>query len=591
MGFFPNTFGTGMGSSNDNWSRPSVSFNRRQLLKSTSGLTVVSLLAGCTGGDGDGDGGGGTSPTTAGDEGTEAPKTTEQTAEPGERVGTQTIEVGKLTYFPELAQEMKNQWSKIGVDFQVKTSTWGPYVPRIYVDNDFTDIAHSPWGSSPDRIDPNFHLSTYTSDSSLNISGYENPEYDELFEQQQASYDESNRDEAISQMQTILREDLPEIVINWPKATLPVNTGLWNIEPTKFIGARTTGTMTVLTAKPTPDNDEKRLVVGAQQELTTPNPLAPGSNDVQYLFKLAYDTPRRVNLDGTPQNWAVETFEAIDNTTIDMTLREGQQWHDGEPLTGEDLQFTFDFLTQYSFPKYDPFLSGVAGAEQQTDLTVRVNLKGPNVAFLSGAMTFMNLLPKHIWKSVPDKVDKPVNYNMPAEEMVASGPLKITNKTTDELQMVKNENHFYDLPFDEFVFVNRASTEAIRADFVEQNIHMTTSSPSPSVTNELAKKGYIKKSVAPSVLMMKFSFELSTQPFNDIAFREALLAATDATKISQLFFNGQANEADGTIIHPEHQWGRDDLDAVGTADIEGAKQILRDAGYSYDGNGNLRFPS
>lgn len=549
-------------------------------------MTVATLLVGCTGGDDEGE----TSPSTPGDDGEmDTPGTTRQPAEPGEQVGTLTIEAGQLTYFPDLAQEMKNQWSQIGVEFEVKTSTWGPYVPRIYVDNEFTDIAHSPWGSSPDRIDPNFHLSTYTSDSSLNISGYENPEYDEIFQNQQAAYDEADRDRYIGQLQTILREDLPEIVINWPKATLPVNTRLWDIKPTTFIGARTTGTMTVLTAEP--QADVQRLVVGAEQELTAPNPLAPGSNDVQYLFKLAYDTPSRVGLDGNPQNWAVENYEAVDDSTIDMTLRDGQQFHDGEALTAEDLKFTFDFLTEYSFPKYDPFLSGVTGVEQQTDLTVRVSLDAPNVGFLSSGMTFMNILPKHIWESVPDQVEEPVNYNMPVEEMVGSGPLKIENKTTEELQMVRNDDHFYDLPYEEFVFVNRASTEAIRADFVEQNIHMTTSSPSPSVTNALAERDYISKSVAPSVLQMKFSFDLASQPFDDIAFREALLAATDATKISQLFFDGEANEADGTILHPEHDWGRDDLEPVGAADVESAKQVLRDAGYSYDNDGNLHYPS
>ncbi|MFC6874195.1 ABC transporter substrate-binding protein [Halobellus marinus] len=564
--------------------------NRRQLLTS-GGATTVALLAGCGGQQGDGGSDGGSSDGSGSDGGSSDGSGSDgtNTNEPGEQVGTQTMEVGQLTYFPDLGQQMKQQWGELGVDFEVETSTWGSFVTRIYVDNKFTDSTLSPWGSSPDRIDPNFHLSTYSSDSSLNISGYSNEEYDKAFQNQKTAFDEEERNEYIKQCQTILREDLPEIVINWPKATLPVNSSKWNIKPTKFIGARTTGTMTVLTAEPT--GDTQRLVVGAQQELTTPNPLAPGSNDVQYLFKMAYDTPRRVGLDGTAQNWAVEEFENVDDSTIDMTLREGMKWHDGEDVTVDDLKFTFDFFTEYSFPKYDPYVSSVESTSIQTDRTLRVSLKEPNVAFLTSAMTFMNILPKHIWESVPDKVDQPVNYNMPVDEMVASGPLKITDKTTDELQMEKFDDHFHDLPYEEFVFVNRASTEAIRAGFVEQNIHMTTSSPSPSVTNELAKKDYIKKSVAPSVLQMKFSFDLSTKPWNDPAFRRALLAATDAKKISQLFFNGAANEADGTIIHPEQKWGRNDLESVGSADVEKAKSILRDAGYTYDNNGNLHYPS
>jgi peptide/nickel transport system substrate-binding protein len=555
--------------------------NRRKLLTS-GGIATVALLAGC-GGSGDGSDGGDGGDGSDGGNGSDGGSGT------GSQVGTQTIEVGQLTYFADLAQEMTRQWGEIGVDFQVESSTWGPYVPRIYVDNEFTDIAHSPWGSSPDRIDPDYFLSTYTSDSSVNIAGYENEEYDEVYQQQQAAYDEDERDELISQLQTMLYEDLPEIVINWPEAALPVNSAKWDIQPTEFIGARTTGTMTVLTAEPT--GDTQRLVVGAQQELTTPNPLAPSSNDVQYLFKLAYDTPRRVGLDGTAQNWAVEEFESIDNSTIDMTLREGMSWHDGEDVTVEDLKFTFDFFTEYSFPKFDPFVSGIESTSIQTDRTLRVNLEGPDVAFLTSAMTFVNILPEHIWADVPDQVDQPVNYNMSVDEMVGSGPLQITNKSTTELSMERFDDHFHDLPFEEFVFVNRASTEAIRADFEQQNIHMTTSSPSPSVTNALAENDYIRKSVAPSVLQMKFSFDLSTEPYDDLAFRKALLAATDAQKVSQLFVNGQANEADGTLIHPELQWGRDDIPTVGTADVEEAKNILRDAGYSYDDQGNLYYPS
>ncbi|MFB6097017.1 MAG: ABC transporter substrate-binding protein [Haloferacaceae archaeon] len=547
----------------------------------------MALLAGCGGGGSDGSqqsgSSGGSDGSSGGSDGGSGG------GGGGETVGKQTIEVGKLTNFPDIAREVSKQWGEIGVDFEIKTSTWGPYVPRIYVDNKFEDVAHSPWGSSPDRIDPNFHLSTYTSDSSLNISGYENADYDETFKKQQAAYDDDERDKHIRELQTMLREDLPEIVMVWPKATLPVNDGQWNIKPTKFIGARTTGTMTVLTAEPT--GDTQRLVVGAQQELTAPNPLAPGSNDVQYLFKLAYDTPRRVGLDGTAQNWAVEEFENVDEKTIDMTLRDGMTWHDGEDLTAEDLKFTFDFLTEYSFPKYDPYMSDVESATIQNDRTVRVKLAGPNVAFLTSAMTFMNILPKHIWESVPDKVDKPVNYNMPVEEMVGSGPLQITDKTTDELQMERFDDHFEPPAFEEFIFVNRASMEAVRADFVEQNIHMTTSSPPPSVTNELAKKDYIKKSKAPSVLQMKFSFDLSSKPFQDRAFRRALFQATDAKKIGQIFYNGEVNEADGTLVHPELQWGRNDLESVGTANVEKAKQTLIDAGYSFDNQGNLQYPS
>jgi peptide/nickel transport system substrate-binding protein len=522
-------------------------------------MATVALMAGCNS-----DGGGGAA---------------------GEEVGTQTIRVGELSNFVDVSRETANMWSEIGVDFELNTTTWGTFVGEAYT-NQPENVSHTPWGSSPDRVDPDFHLSTYTSDSAVNISGYENEEYDDLFDQQRAAYDENERAEIIQQMQEILREDLPELTYVWPKATLPINTGQFEIEPTEFIGARTTGTMTVLTAEPVGDTDT--LVVGAQQEIAIPNPLAPSSNDLQYLLKLAYDTPNRVGLDGNPTNWAVEEFEQVDNTTIDMTLRDGMTFHDGEDVTGEDLEFTFNFLTEYEFPKYDPFLSDVEDATLETDQTVRVTLAQPNVAFLNSAMTFMNILPKHIWEDVPDQVEQPVNWDASVDEMVGSGPLELTEITDTEIRYEAYDDHWATPEYDEFIFVNRASMEAIRADFEEQNIHMTTSSPPPSVTNALAENDYITKSTAASVLMMKMSFNLDQAPFSDPAFRKALMQATDANRIAEIFYNGEADIGDGTLVHPQSPFGAD-LPLV-ERDVEGAKQTLREAGYEYDDNDNLHYP-
>lgn len=567
-----------------------VPIDRRSLLHGGA-VGTVALLAGCSGGGGGGDSGDdGSSGDDGGDDGSgggdDDGGDDGSGGGSGEPVGTQAIRVGQLSNFVEVARETANMWSELGVEFEVDSTTWGTFVGEAYT-NTPEDASHTPWGSSPDRVDPDFHLSTYTSDSAVNISGYENEEYDDLFSQQRAAYDAEERAEIISQMQQILREDLPELTYLWPKATLPINTGQFDIEPTEFIGARTTGTMTVLTAEPV--GDTNTLIVGAQQEIAIPNPLAPDSNDLQYLLKLAYDTPSRVGLDGDPINWAVDEYEQIDDTTIDMTVRDGMSFHDGEPVTGEDLEFTFNFITEYDFPKYDPFLSDVTSAELQTDMTVRVELEQPNVAFLNSAMTFMNVLPQHIWEDVPDQVDdKPVNWDADVDQMVGSGPLQITDITDTEIRYEVFEDHFQPPEYDEFIFVNRASMEGIRADFEAQNIHMTTSSPPPSVTNDLAELDYISKSTAASVLMMKISFNLGERPFSDPAFRRALMHATDPERISQIFYNGQADIGDGTLVHPVSQFSGD-LDPI-SRDLDTARSILEDAGYTFGSDGQLYYP-
>lgn len=553
---------------------------RRRNLLTSAGSAGLVLLAGCSSNEGD-DG------TTTDGGGNETP-----TSEPGRQVGSQTLEVGEVTELPDVAQQLANQWSEIGVEWNLESYSFGAMIGRVYNDSgDFEDTATTPWGSSPDRIDPNFFLSTFTSESGVNIAGYSNDQYDELFTQQQAATDPAEREDLIHQMQTILHEDMPSLNVVWADSVFPVNSRLWDIQSTDFIGARPTGTMTVISAEPTAENETGRLVVGGEQTLNVPNPLAPASNDLQYLLKLAYDTPVRIDLNGEARNWAVETFDYQDSTTLDMTLREGMTWHDGETVDADDLKFTFDFLTEYAFPKYDPYTDIVDSTSKQTDLTVRVSLKEPNVTFTFSAMSFMKILPEHIWSSVPDQVDEPVNYDMSVEEMVGSGPFEISELTDQELRMQTYNDHFYDVAYDEFFFVNRASNEAIRADFEAQNIHLTTASPPATVTNQLVQNDYLRKAVSPSVFPMLISFNTREQPLSSRAFRRALYHATDAEAISQLIYGDDTHPSDGSIIHPELRWASDEPADIGPADVDAARQVLQDAGFTYDDNENLRYPS
>lgn len=559
---------------------------RRSMIQAAAGVAAVSVASGCLGDDDDVD------DTTAddSDDGDDAVDDTDDApAEPGEPVGEITIEVGELTNFTDIAQEVGRSWEELGVDVSIQTDTWGPYVPRIYAENDYEHSAHSPWGSSPDRIDPDFFLSTYESDATLNIAGYSNPELDDLIAEQRAAFDPEERADIIADIQDILHRDLPEVTFVWAHATLPHNSAQWDITPTEFMGARTTATMSVLTAESV--GDEDRLIVGAEQELDAPNPLAPDSNDLQFLFKYAYDTPFRVDLDGEAIPWAVEEFEEVEPGVLDLTLRDGMTFHDGESVTADDLKFTFDFLSGNSFPAYDGYVAPIENTEVETDLTTRVELESPNVAFINSALTFIKLLPEHIWAPIGEDEDEPINYNASVEDgdLVGSGPLRLTDWTGTELHYERYEDHFHQVDFDEFLFVNRASMEAVRSSFEAQEIHMTTSSPPPSVTEALAENDFIGVTSAPGILQMKFSFDLASEPFDDVDFRWALAKTVDPQRIADVFYDGNADIGDGTLLHPLSELTSDHLPQL-EQDIDGARARLEDAGYSWDDDGNLLHP-
>ena len=82
------------------------------------------------------------------------------------------------------------------------------------------------WGGG---IDPNFILSVFTSDQvgSWSDCGYANPEYDRLDVEQATTIDKTQRKQLIDQMQQILYQDSPYIVLVYAHDTEAYNTSRW----------------------------------------------------------------------------------------------------------------------------------------------------------------------------------------------------------------------------------------------------------------------------------------------------------------------------------------------------------------------------
>ena len=65
----------------------------------------------------------------------------------------------------------------------------------------------------------------------------------------------------------------------------------------------------------------------------------------------------RVGPEGLPQPWAAEKVERPDATTVNVTLRKGMKWSDGQPVTIEDAVFSLE-APGYAdkAPMYKPFV-------------------------------------------------------------------------------------------------------------------------------------------------------------------------------------------------------------------------------------------
>jgi microcin C transport system substrate-binding protein len=93
-----------------------------------------------------------------------------------------------------------------------------------------------------------------------------------------------------------------------------------------------------------------------------------------------------------------ETIEVpADKSYVQFVLREGATWHDGVPITADDVVFTFESLTTKGDPFYQSYYESVSGVEKIDDRTVRFNFTGETNNELPLIMGQIQILPKHYY--------------------------------------------------------------------------------------------------------------------------------------------------------------------------------------------------
>ncbi len=178
------------------------------------------------------------------------------------------------------------------------------------------------------------------------------------------------------------------------------------------------------------------------------NPYIPGTfilqgmnqNMMEPLFMLNYET-------GEIDGWLAESFSA--NETQDewtVVLRQGTEWSDGQPLTADDVVFTFELLKEYA-PQLN--WSGaverwVESVEAVDDRTVHFVLTESNPRFvmenLAGTTSQAIVpLPKHIWEGV-DPVTFRNEFDAETGAPIFSGPYRVLRFSETEFIYERNDD-------------------------------------------------------------------------------------------------------------------------------------------------------
>jgi len=313
------------------------------------------------------------------------------------------------------------------------------------------------------------------------------------------------------------------------------------------------------------------------------NPYLGDSSASKYGYaKVIYEPLALVNPTGdlgtTP--WLAESVEWNDDyTELTVVPRSGVTWSDGEDFTADDIVFTFD---QYLSGKLaDSQGLHYEGATVDGD---SVTLKFADSKFTAQSRVLHTpIVPQHIWENIEDPNTDPLTDD---GLVVGTGPYVLDSWTTESVTLTANDDYWGgELAVPELHYVsygdNAALTTALasgEADWAQAFIpQIQESYLSADPDNQFL--------VSPTAGAGTLFFNLKTKPFDNPALREALAWTIDRDAYVDIAREG-ASEAVwnvtglGTLLEdeivPEYQ-GEDY-----SVDVDKAKQILTDAGYTWE---------
>ena len=327
------------------------------------------------------------------------------------------------------------------------------------------------------------------------------------------------------------------------------------------------------------------------------NPLIADTQYDEYVNGLVYASLLRLNAKIELEPALAEKYEVSkDSTVITFMLRKGLTFHDGKPVTAEDVKFTLEALAspQYegelqsyvqSIKGFKEFNAGkasdVSGIAIKNDRTVEISFSEPYAPALINIGT-MGILPKHIWKDVP--VGEWVKATELLSKPVGCGAYQFENFVSGSYVKLTAFNAYYGGKPKTANFVLKVVNEAtVQAELIQGTVDIAdVSAVKNADAKQLAAKG-VTVVRYPNSKVQYMGFNLRDAKL-DLNVRTAIAYGIDRQAIVNGLIEGNGVVLDTPMVPSLWSYPQSGLTHY-VFDAQKAKEYLKKAGYE-DTNGD-----
>ncbi len=346
---------------------------------------------------------------------------------------------------------------------------------------------------------------------------------------------------------------------------------------------------------PTPAPGRQVIIVGLSSAPTSLDPADHRNRTSETVIRNMFDglvtrdTRSGVHLElAEEMNW-------LDEKTLQVKLRQGVKFHDGQEMTADDVVYTFERIIkenmiEYPKPHTSPrkgLIAPLQSIEKVDDYTVIMHFSGPWPPAMQ-MLVHQQIVPKHYLEEVGTKGF--------IEHPIGTGPFKFVSAKPglQEVVMERFDDYYGGAPDLKpvgpacvqgavFRVIPEASTRV--AALLAGEVDIIQDVP-PDMVDVLMQTPGIQVKTAPSTRPLWMEMNVNRPPFNDVRVRQALNYAVDKQLIVDEIFGGRAVILPGPLS-PYNNFVNKKLKPY-PYDKEKALALLKEAGWTdTDGDGIL----
>lgn len=488
---------------------------------------------------------------------------------------------------PEMGRLIAQAAKGIGWDVKLAAEDYNLGITKVFKEQDF-DMFIVRWTGRANRIDPETFINMqHHKDGAYNKWGYNNPAINALAEAQQVEMDIDKRQAIVHEAQQVLFDDTARSPIVYPSMTNAYREDrLQGLVP--MVGEGIGSFWTDINMSTISGSGYVRT--GQTSPLKNLNPIAATDSNEFKELRMIYDRLVQVAPDGSVVPWAAKSINVVDNTTVDIVLRDGMKFHDGMPVTIKDIMFTFAYHKKWNAPFFVSSLEKFEHMEITGANSMRIKLSAPHAPLMINFFASIFILPEHIWKDIPEKVDVDDVLNFANENPIGSGPFQFDYwDRGKELKVSAFKQHFNAPKCEGIIRVTYGSHDAMAAAIETGECDRTRYILKPSLVQDLNQiKGIVGKGY-PSHGFYDLGYNHRRGPLADPAFRAAMDLVIPRDVIRDVIMSGFA-ENGGSVIAPANKFWHNSSIKANSQNIKQAKIMLAAAGYSWNSEGKLVYP-